>query len=444
MFETLELQYVNKLSKRKVGDFTSPKPFHTFKVQRLGSDKVKPSAKVCGKFVVPVFALVSNMPIQPRKLSDTTPPIVRTFYLSADSFVECVKFAQGLFQKLWRLFLLAVAKCQVGFHTEIYPYALTCSRIRFGNGGVCNHVKVVCADSITQYLNIANFTVPVAMLVKREPTFFELQGLSRCVPGFQRKSNTPFFKEIRRLELRRTIPIFTLELWKSTESIKKTFISDMDTDNHFVKRIAGYPSPVLMRAFEQLRQVRLQAKTPRIFPVSTVISLFQLQKVIMDIRKVVKHIPETHILWVFAQLELVCSTILFLFAFPHGVSRVTLLSPIQWEETSTLPSGNAESAGLQREAYIKSQLTNFVKDFFQKTLWSHTRGRTFLPLPKGRGLQSVNLDEYERVIVVNRHAAVTCQYGVHRKQGANHNNRFSHFYFSTGGSGVPIHRVPFQ
>ena len=85
----------------------------------------------------------------------------------------------------------------------------------------------------------------------------------------------------------------------------------------------------------------------------------------MDIRKVVKHIAETHSLWVFAQLELVCSAILFLFSFPHGVSRITLLSPIQWEETSTLPSGNAESAGLQRDTSIKPQFINFAQCFFK-------------------------------------------------------------------------------
>ena len=381
MFDALMLQYLNKLPKGKIGDFSSPRsPFHTLKVQRLGNDGIKPFAQVGSNLVVPVLALVGDMPMQPRKVSDTPPPIVRTFYLSADSFVECAKFFQGVFQKLWRLFLFAVAKCQVGFHTEVYSYALTCSRIRFGHGGICNHVKPIGANTITKDLDITNFTLPVAMVVKREPAFVELQAMLTVVPRFEREANTPLFKEIRRLKLRRTIAISTLELWKSTESIKETVISDVDTDNHFVKRVAGYPRPMVLGAFEQLRQVRLQAETPRIFPVSTVISLFQLQKVVMDIRKVVKHIPETHILGMFAQLELVCAAILFLFSVPHGVSRITRLSPIQWEETSTLPSGNAESAGLQRDAYIKPQFVENVKCFFQKTLLSHTRGRTFLPL----------------------------------------------------------------
>ena len=380
MFSTLILQYLNKLSESKVGDFPSPEAFHALKVQRLGNDRIKPFAQVSSNLVVPVLALVADMPIQPRKVSDTPPPIVRTFYLSADSFVECAKFFQGVFEKLWRLFLFAVAKGQVGLHTKIYSYALTCSRTGFGNGGICNHVKPIGANTITKDLDKANFTLVVAMLMKREPAFVECEALLSVVPRFERKPDTSFFKEIRRLELRRTVSAFTLELWKPTESVKEPFISGMDTDNHFVKGIAGYPRPVLLRASKQLRQVRLQAKTPRIFPVSTVISLFQLQKVIMDIRKVVKHITETHILGVLAQLELVCSAILFLFSLPHGVSRITPLSPNEWE-AGTQSCDYARYA-CQRDTYIEPQFTENVKCFFQKNAVAlHTRA-DFPPQPK--------------------------------------------------------------
>ena len=253
MFNALILQYLNKLVKGKVGDFPSPKPFHTLKVQRLGNDRIKPFAQVGRNLVVPVLALVDDMPIQPREVSDTPPPIVRTFYLSTDCFIECAKFFQGLFQKLWRLFLFACAKCQVSLHTKIYSYALTCRRIWFGGEGVCNHVKPIGANTITKDLDKANFTLVVAVLVKREPAFVEFEALLPVIPRFERKPDTSFFKEIRRLELRRTVSSFTLELWKSTESVKEPFISDMDTDNHCVKRITGYPRPVLLRAFKQLR-----------------------------------------------------------------------------------------------------------------------------------------------------------------------------------------------
>ena len=387
MFSTLILQYLNKLVKGEVRDFSAPEAFHTLKVQRLGNDRIKPLAQVSSNLVVPVLALVGDMLIQPRKFSDTTPPIIRTFYLSADSFVECAKFFQGLFEKFWRVFLFAVAKGQVGLHTKIYSYALTCSRTGFGSGGICNHVKPIGANTITKDLDKGNFTLVVAVLMKREPAFVEFEALLPVVPRFERKSNTSFFKEIRRLELRRTASSFTLELWNPTESVKEPFISGMDTDNHSVKRIAGYPSPVVLRASKQLRQVRLQAKTPRIFSVSTVISLFQLQKVVMDIRKVVKHITQTHMLWVFAQLELVCFAILFLFSLPHGVSRITPLSPAKWE-ADTLPSGNASHV-CQRDTYIEPQFTKNVKCFFKKNAVAlHTRA-DFPPQPKGWGLQSV-------------------------------------------------------
>ncbi len=266
MFSTLILQYLNKLVKGEVRDFTSPEAFHTLKVQRLGNDRIKPFAQVSSNLVVPVLALVGDMPIQPRKVSDSTPPVIRTFYLSADSFVEGAKFFQGVFEKLWRLFLFAVAKGQVGLHTKIYSYALTCSRTGLGSGGICNHVKPIGANTITKDLDKVNFTLVVAVLMKREPAFVEPQALLPVVPRFKREANTPCFKEIRRLELRRTVSSFTLELWKPTESVKEPFISGMDTDNHFVKRIAGYPRPVLLRASKQLCQVRLQAKTPAYFP----------------------------------------------------------------------------------------------------------------------------------------------------------------------------------
>ena len=127
MFDALILQYLNKLIERKIGDLTSPQAFHTLKVQRFGNDRIKPFAQVGSNLVVPVLALVGDMPIQSRKFSDTPPPIVRTFYLSTDCFIECAKFFQGVFQKFWRVFLFAVAKGQVGLHTKIYSYALTCS-----------------------------------------------------------------------------------------------------------------------------------------------------------------------------------------------------------------------------------------------------------------------------------------------------------------------------
>ena len=100
MFLTLILQYLNKLSESKVGDFTSPQAFHTLKVQRLYGNRIKPFAQVGSNLVVPVLALVGYMPIQSRKLSDTTPIIVRTFDFTRKAFAQCSEFFQGVFQKI--------------------------------------------------------------------------------------------------------------------------------------------------------------------------------------------------------------------------------------------------------------------------------------------------------------------------------------------------------
>ena len=70
MFETLITQYLKELVQSKIGDFPSPQPLHSIKVQRLGRDKLKSPAKVCSKFEMPIFALVRNMPEQTDNLTE--------------------------------------------------------------------------------------------------------------------------------------------------------------------------------------------------------------------------------------------------------------------------------------------------------------------------------------------------------------------------------------
>jgi len=324
MFETLELQNLNKLVERKIGDFPSPKPFHSVKVQGLGHNRIKPFTQVGRPFVVPVFALVGYLPIETGEFADSTPPIVRTFDLTRKTFIEFPKFGQGLFQGLWMLNLLTVTECQIGFHTEVYSYALTCSRIGFGRGIISYNIQPKCANCVAKDLDIADSSFPFTVLVEREPTLVELKGLRGIIPRFERQSDTPFLKKVRRLELRRTVAIFAFELRQSTETVKKPVIRDVDTDDHFVKCITRDPCPMLLGTLEQLRQVRLQAKTTCVFSIDAVISLLKTQEVVVDVAKVVKHIAQAFVFWMFAQLILVYSARAFLFSLFHGfhVSRL--------------------------------------------------------------------------------------------------------------------------
>ena len=125
MFLTLILQYINKLIEGEVGDLASPKSFHTRKVQGFNGDGVESLTKFRSKLPLKVFASVADFSIETCDLSHTPPPAIRTFNLSAEFFVERPKFVQVRFQRLWVLFFLTRAKCQVRvFHTEICPMHL--------------------------------------------------------------------------------------------------------------------------------------------------------------------------------------------------------------------------------------------------------------------------------------------------------------------------------
>ena len=85
---------LNELIESEIRDVTSPETFHTVKVECLGRDKVKSSAKIGSKFEVPIFALVGDVPIQSRYFVDTPPPIARTLDQN-----------DSLYRKIFNLFI---------------------------------------------------------------------------------------------------------------------------------------------------------------------------------------------------------------------------------------------------------------------------------------------------------------------------------------------------
>ena len=88
---------------------------------------------------------------------------------------------------------------------------------------------------------------------------------------------------------------------------------------------------MLVCALEQLRQMWLQTITPRIRAIDAVIAILKLEKVVMHITQVVKHITKTHILRMFTDLVFGRSKMLFFLSLLfHGYSRITLLTPFKW------------------------------------------------------------------------------------------------------------------
>ena len=171
MFQTFELQYLNKLPKGEIGDLTSPEAFHCLKVQRLGGDKIEPLTQVGRRFVVPISALVDDFAIKPCEFTDSTPPIARAFDLSTDGPAEFSELVQGAFQGLSMVNSLTGVQCQIGIHAEVYPYTFTRSGQNFFGSIICHDIKPQCSDGISTDLNILDGSLRVAMLVIQ--VFFE-------------------------------------------------------------------------------------------------------------------------------------------------------------------------------------------------------------------------------------------------------------------------------
>ncbi len=361
MFDRLETQYLNKLVESKVRDFSTPKPFHAVKVQRLGGDKAKPSAQVSSKLPLPISALVSNFTVKSREIMDRTPVVARILGFTRKAFVEVSEFLQGLFQELWVLYLLTrVQREKSVFHTEVCTYTFTRSRQNFFRGVICHDIKPIRSDTVAKDLDIADVSMPRAVLVKKKPTLVELQTLRGFVPRFERQADTSIFEFIACLELRRTVFVtFLVFRATNTSNVEKTFPSDVQADNHSVKCVTRYPCPMLFCPMEQLRQVRLQEIPSGILAVPPIASIFQLQEVVMDIRKVVKHIAQALVLGVVTYL---------IFVRSHWTIAYSVLNPY--------PVGGRHVASQQRLVCLPTQCKYFnILILFVKK----KEGRCFLP-----------------------------------------------------------------
>ena len=110
MFDALIFQQPNELVESQVGDFTSPEAFHTVYVQRFKNECIEVPTEVGSEFPVPVKALSADLAIQYRQFPDSTPPVVRSFFLARKTFVELAKDRQRLLQELRRLYLFTCRK----------------------------------------------------------------------------------------------------------------------------------------------------------------------------------------------------------------------------------------------------------------------------------------------------------------------------------------------
>ena len=256
MFSTLILQNLNKLVERKIGDFTSPQAFHTVKVQGFNGNRIKLLTKFACQLPMKVFALVGNFPVKSCKLSDTTPPVIRTLLFTAQFFVETTKFLQGVFQRLWVLFLFTRAKNQISvFHTEVCPNALTCYRQRFKIRVGCDDVKPIVSTGISLDGDTTNSSVPLAVFMESIRDFIKspltLIPLAKCEGDtivFQRPTRFSWIGD--RLKL-----VSLFDFRSTTEFLEKSVIRCVNPSQLLLDRLARQGVPMWVCGFLKFSEV---------------------------------------------------------------------------------------------------------------------------------------------------------------------------------------------
>ena len=320
-FLTLILQYLNKLSESKVGDFSSPQAFHPRKVQGFNGNRIKRLTKVACQLPLKVFALVRNFTIETCELSHTPPPTIRTFLLTTQFLVETPKFVQVRFQRLWVLFLLTRAQRQICvFHTEVRPNTLTRCRQRLRFYKVGYYAKPIVTTSVALDCDTANSSMKLTVFMKRISDF--IISPFTVVPFSKGDRDTIVFQkpaclfECEGLEL---MPF--LDFWSTTKFLEKSHIGCVNPFEFLLDRLTRQSVPMRVCRPLQHRHVRTHCSITRIGQLILIPLTLPPMKILMNLPHIVKQIPKPNTIGLIAKLILIRF---------HGLSSIKSLTPEQW------------------------------------------------------------------------------------------------------------------
>ena len=318
MFLTLILQYLNELVERKVGDFTSPKAFHTVKVQRFNRNCIKLLTKFTCELPLKIFALVTDFPIEPCELSDTPPPAIRTFDLTRKFFVERPKFVQGVFQGLGVLFFLTRAKCQISvFHTKVCPNALTCCwqwfKIRVG----CDDTEPIVSAIITFDCNTTESPVPLAVFMERIRHLIKLPLTRMRIPFAESQRDTIVFQRPPRVSGKgdRFELMSRLDMRSATKFLKKSVIRQVNPFELFLNGLTWQRIPMRVGRLFQIRQVSRQGVVIRIRQSVFIPLALPLMEILVDLPHIIKQVTNPYYVRLFSKR---------VFIGLHGISVIRL------------------------------------------------------------------------------------------------------------------------
>ena len=323
MFDTFELQNLNKLVEGKVRDFASPEAFHTVKVKSFGGDSIKPSAQVRCKLPVKVFALIADFPIETGELTDSTAPTVRTFDFTRKTFVACSELIQGLFQRLWVLDLLTRAKCQICvFHAEVCPNTSTCCQQHFSIYNVCGDAKPIITTSVAFECYAVDVSVPLAVFEERKWHFIKPPLARIGMPLTKCNRHAIIFQFPTRLSRKgdRLKLVFRFHMRSTPKFIEKTIVCLINTFQFPLNRLRRQRFPMRVCRLLAFRQVNAHCRSVRIRQPVLIPSTLPLMEIRMHLPHIVKQVSDTDTIQLMTKL---------IFIRFHGLSRITLLTPVQ-------------------------------------------------------------------------------------------------------------------
>ena len=322
MFLTLILQYLNELVEGKVGDLSPPQAFHTLKVQGFNRNCVKPLTEFTCESPMKVFALVGDFPIKACELSHTLPPAIRTFLFTAQCFVERPKFVQGVLQRLWVLFFLTRAKCQICvFHTEVCPNTLTRCGQKFAFYKICYDIQPIVTTSVSLNCDTTNFPIKLSVLVER--IWNSIISPLTSVPFPEGKGDTIIFQRPTCLFQRKGLePMPFLDTRSTPKSLEKTDIRCVNTSQLLLDRLTRQCFPMWVCCSFQIRQVGRHSVIVRIRQPDLISLALPLMEILVDLPHIVKQVAKTNTIGLIAKL---------IFIRFHGISSIRFpLTPNEW------------------------------------------------------------------------------------------------------------------
>ena len=140
-----------EITESQIGHLSSPKPFHTRKIQVLKETDVKLADKFKSEFPVMVFALSLNFAMSSRIVMTRTLAVATTFYLSRQLPICLLYGFRRLLIELRRLVFRAIRTSQKSLVAIIEPCSITRLGFRFKPFVISENLGYTFAEAVARF-----------------------------------------------------------------------------------------------------------------------------------------------------------------------------------------------------------------------------------------------------------------------------------------------------